>query len=151
MTLRKLEKDELYRLVHKLRAAEQFDAVRNYALAYYGENAYKAEIETYSEYNDEGGYYQVIRGITVSDKDGKELEPDLTLPVWKDDQEALVEYEDGEARMEYAIELLNDNDAWQDYGVVAPEEDEEYILDSPPAEASITLYIEEKESEVALV
>lgn len=62
-----------------LDAAEAIQELRNwrkavaFAKKWYGEQAYKIVVETSSEYNDEGGYDDVVAGVYVYDKDEKLL------------------------------------------------------------------------------
>jgi hypothetical protein len=63
--------------------------IRDFALQCYGEEAATVEIETYGEYDDEGGTDYSINGITVYDHNGDELPINISLSffqtkAWKD-------------------------------------------------------------------
>jgi len=55
-------------------------AIHTMASSYYGPLAARVKIDIEQEYDDEGSFYPVIRGITVYDAQNRKLEPDLTLP-----------------------------------------------------------------------
>lgn len=85
-----LNRQSLSKLAKEATALAQWTTVRDFANQVYGEGkAASVEIETYGEYNDEGGTNYHIEGINAYDKDGNELEADYSLPffaskTWKE-------------------------------------------------------------------
>ncbi len=106
---RVLTPEEIAQLAKDYEALARWEQVRQFVYALYGSTAYRVKVETTLPYNDE--YFQdaEIERIVVYDRQGKEMEPDLTLPFWR--QETYVE------RIEQAIrdEELDDADR-RDYG-----------------------------------
>lgn len=88
-----MSRQNLTRLAKEAKKLAEWTTVRDFANQVYGEGkAAKVEIETYGEYNDEGGTNYHIEAIDARDKDGNRLEVDYTLPFfaleeWKDDVE----------------------------------------------------------------
>ena len=85
-----LNRQSLSKLAKEAKALSEWTTVRDFANQVYGEDkASKVEIETYGEYNDEGGTNYHIESINAYDKDGDELDIDYSLPffqtkLWKD-------------------------------------------------------------------
>ena len=83
-------RQSLSKLAKEAKALSEWTTVRDFANQVYGENkAAKVEIETYGEYNDEGGTNYHIESINAYDKNGNEIDIDYTLPffqtkLWKD-------------------------------------------------------------------
>lgn len=76
-----LTRKELQKLAEEATALADWTTVRDFANQMYGEGkATKVELETYGEYNDEGGTDYHISAITAYDKDGHELHFDYGLP-----------------------------------------------------------------------
>lgn len=92
---RVLTREEIAQLAKDYEALARWEQVRQFVYALYGNAAYRVKVETTFPYNDE--YFQdaEIERIVVYDRQGKEMEPDLTLPFWQ--QETYVE------RIEQAI------------------------------------------------
>src|SRR5262249_54875374 len=101
VTMGSLNRQQLTKLAEQATALAEWTTVRDFALQMYGDKAVKVEIETYGEYNDEGGTDYYIENITAYDKDDKELSFDKMLPffatkAWKDSAEACESSEDDE-------------------------------------------------------
>jgi len=85
-----MNRQSLSKLAKEAKALYQWTTVRDFANQVYGEGkAAKVEIETYGEYNDEGGTNYRIESIEAYDKDGNELDIDYSLPffqtkLWRD-------------------------------------------------------------------
>lgn len=85
-----LTRQQLKKLTREATALSEWTTVCDFANQVYGAGkAVKIEIETYGEYNDEGGTDYNIESIIAYDKDGKELTPDYSQPFfltkeWKD-------------------------------------------------------------------
>jgi len=82
MTYRKLSEDELATYAAQLARWNKWKAWRDWARGYYGPSVATLEIETESEYDDEGGYYDVIRGNAAYDAEGNSLDYDFSAPGW---------------------------------------------------------------------
>jgi coenzyme F420-reducing hydrogenase alpha subunit len=81
-----LTRQRLLQLAKEAKKLADWTMVRDFATQMYGEGkVVKVEIETYGEYNDEGGTNYHINGITAYDKDGNELELDYSLPFFATD------------------------------------------------------------------
>ena len=79
-----LSRQSLLILAKEAKKLSEWTTVRDFANQVYGENkAAKVEIETYGEYNDEGGTNYCINSIDVYDKDGHRLDVDYSLPFFQ--------------------------------------------------------------------
>ena len=92
---RELTREEIAQLAKDYEALARWEQTRQFVYALYGSTAHRVKVETTLPYNDE--YFQdaEIERIVVYDGQGKAMEPDLTLPFWR--QETYVE------RVEQAI------------------------------------------------
>lgn len=76
-----LNRQQLKQLAEQATALAEWTLVRDFANQMYGEGrAAKVSIDTYGEYNDEGGTYYRIEDVTAYDKDGNVLRFDHSLP-----------------------------------------------------------------------
>lgn len=110
-----LSRQSLSKLAKEAKALSEWTTVRDFANQVYGEGkAAKVEIETYGEYNDEGGTNYHIESINAYDKDGNELDVDYSLPFFQ--SKSWKEYaEDDESFLYNYREAYNDsdeNDKW---------------------------------------
>jgi hypothetical protein len=82
-----LSRQSLSKLAKEAKALSEWTTVRDFANQVYGEGkAAKVEIETYGEYNDEGGTNYHIESINAYDKDGNELDVDYSLPFFQSEK-----------------------------------------------------------------
>lgn len=77
-----LAKSDRYLLIEELNALTNWEMAVEYARNVYGPTAVKLSVDTESEYNDEGGYYDVITDVSAENEDGASLEFDLTTEFW---------------------------------------------------------------------
>lgn len=78
-----LTREQLKQLTEEYQELENWTTVRGFCNQVYGEGVVaKFELETYGEYNDEGGTDYRVQSISAIDAQGKDLEFDLSLPFW---------------------------------------------------------------------
>ena len=132
-----LNRQRLSKLAKEAKALSEWTTVRDFANQVYGESkAAKVEIETYGEYNDEGGTNYHIESINAYDIDGNELDVDYSLPffqtkLWKDSVD-----EDEDFRYNYR-EICSmtdeDHDKWVFFGdLPVNDEGETFDLTAEP-------------------
>jgi len=80
---RVLTPEEIAQLAKEYEALARWEQVRQFVYALYGNAAYSIKVETTLPYNDEYFEDAEIERIVVYDRQGKEMEPDLTLPFWR--------------------------------------------------------------------
>jgi hypothetical protein len=79
-----LNRQNLAKLAEEATALAQWTTARDFANQVYGEGkAVKVEIETYGEYNDEGGTDYHIEAINAYGEDGNDLDVDYSLPFFQ--------------------------------------------------------------------
>lgn len=137
-----MNRQSLSKLAKEAKALSEWTTVRDFAGQVYGEGkAAKVEIETYGEYNDEGGTDYRIESIKAYDKDGDELDIDYSLPffqtkIWKDyaeedmeeDEDFLYNYKEASW---YTSRISEDRDKWVFFGDL-PVTDETFDLTVEP-------------------
>jgi hypothetical protein len=112
----------LLRIAEEVIAHSRWSDFVKYATDLYGDQAYEIEVSTSSQYDDEGGYFDTIEGITVKDRAGNVLAFDFSTEFW---QQQL-----GDTRAEdreYAAEEIAD-----DYKTELNPIPETFCADSPP-------------------
>jgi hypothetical protein len=68
--MRKLTVAEIHKLSEEYQAYSRWECAIDYARKYYAGTPTRIVVDTTSEYNDEGGYYNVIESVTVYGEDG---------------------------------------------------------------------------------
>jgi hypothetical protein len=113
----------LYQLAEDATTLADWLVVRRFAHQIYGEQAVKVDIDTYGQYNDEGGSNYYVGSLTAYDKDDNELNPDYSLPFFQTEAgKTLVEgYKDDSG------EEIGDEDAYEDDEDYEADEDEDFI------------------------
>jgi len=84
MTYRQLSDADLQTYSHELARWREWTEWKDWARGYFGPEVAKLELRTEAEYNDEGGYDDVIRGHTAYDAEGSALDYDFSAPGWVD-------------------------------------------------------------------
>lgn len=84
MSLNPLSPTEVLSVARQIHEQMAWQQYVHYMHAIYGSTAYRMEMEVDSEYDDEGGYYNVIRYLRVFDRDGNRLEYDLTTDYFQE-------------------------------------------------------------------
>jgi antirestriction protein ArdC len=74
-----LTNDQITVLAERIKEKQHWEAAASFAETYYGPAATTITVTTESEYNDEGGYYDVIENFEVLDKQGNSLKSDRAL------------------------------------------------------------------------
>lgn len=74
-SLKTLSEKEILKLAEFIKAKNNWKEVVEFGKRWYGQDAYKIEIETNSEYDDEGGYINTVGEVFVYDKDDNLLDP----------------------------------------------------------------------------
>ena len=154
---RVLTREEIAQLAKDYEAFARWEQVHQFVYALYGSTAQRVKVETTLPYNDE--YFQdaEIERIVVYDGQGKEIEPDLTLPFWR--QETYVERIEQAIRddeLDYVIEEIMEEVQQQlpkfsnldsipaSFYHDGPEEMiDHYILDTPPTISFPAVYVDE--------
>lgn len=115
-----LTREQLKQLTEEYQELENWTVVRDFCGQVYGEGVVaKFEIETYGEYNDEGGTDYRVESVTAADAQGEVLGFDLSLPFWvhvlaenddeNEDEEAVEEEDkDEDDRQDAALDALKD-------------------------------------------
>src|SRR5687768_17211744 len=80
---RKITNAEILELAQRIKKFELTEGLKNLINKYYN-GAHYVHISTEGEYDDEGGTYQRYSGISVYDKGNNELDPDYTLPAFRE-------------------------------------------------------------------
>lgn len=111
-----LTRKQLEQLTEEYQSLEDWMTVRDFCNQVYGPGKVASlEVETYGEYNDEGGTDYSVSSVTAKDAQGEDVEFDLTLPFWT--QPYFVEIfrgkTDVEDAMEAALDALKDYDPWR--------------------------------------
>jgi hypothetical protein len=79
-----LTRNQLTQLVEEYQKLRDWAIVRDFCNQVYGEGkVHEITLETYGEYNDEGGTDYRVEAVTANDKNGEPIEFDLSLPFWK--------------------------------------------------------------------
>lgn len=78
----KIDEGMMLRIAHEIISYDKWHGFVSYATDLYGEAAYEIEATTTSNYDDEGGYFDAIVGITVKDRSGHILEFAYTTEFW---------------------------------------------------------------------
>jgi len=79
-----LSREQLSQLTEEYQALEDWTTIRDFCTQVYGrDKVIKVEVETYGEYNDEGGTYYRIESFTAYNAEDEELPFDLSLPFWR--------------------------------------------------------------------
>ncbi len=79
-----IEVHTMRKLAQQANAYADWLTMKRFCNQVYGEGKVaRAEIETYGEYDDEGGTDYRLERIDAWDKDGDSLDFDLSLPFWK--------------------------------------------------------------------
>jgi len=113
-----LTRQQLTQLTQEYQTLEEWTTIRDFASQVYGpERAAKVEVETYGEYNDEGGTNYSVSAVTAYDANGEGIEFDLTLPFWT--QSYFAETFQGKTDVEEALEAALD--ALKEYYPYKPE------------------------------
>ncbi len=82
-----LTRQQLAQMTQEYQVLQEWTTVRDFCAQVYGPTrAVKVEIETYGEYNDEGGTDYSVSSVTAYDAAGTELEFDLSQPFWHQKQ-----------------------------------------------------------------
>lgn len=79
----KVDEGMLMRIADEVIRHDRWQGYVNYATDLYGQNAYEIEATTTNQYDDEGGYFDTIEGISVKDRAGNVLEFDFSTVFWK--------------------------------------------------------------------
>jgi hypothetical protein len=154
---RVLTREEIAQLAKDYEALARWEQVRQFVYALYGNAAYRVKVETTLPYNDE--YFQdaEIERIVVYDRQGKEMEPDLTLPFWQQEiyvekiEQAIRDEELEEVFEEMMEEVQQQLPKFSDLDSIpasfyhnGPEEMiDRYTLDTPPAISFPVVYVDE--------
>lgn len=125
-----LTRQQLSQLTEEYRELEDWTIVRDFCAQVYGPGkAAKVEIETYGEYDDEGGTDYRIQRLTAYNAKDEELSFGLTLPFWqqfKDLQEQVRKFneeeDDEEDLQDAALDALKDWQPWRDEDKAAKEQ-----------------------------
>jgi len=78
----KIDEGMMLRIAHEIISRDKWHGFVSYATDLYGEGAYEIEATTTSNYDDEGGYFDTMVGITVKDRSGHLLAFDYTTEFW---------------------------------------------------------------------
>lgn len=79
-----LTRKQLVELVDEARKLRDWVTVKDFCDQAYGEDKVVSfDIETYGEYDDEGGTTYYIQSVTAEDGSGAEIPFDLELPFWQ--------------------------------------------------------------------
>lgn len=131
-----LSRQQLLKLSQTSKALADWTTVRDFAAQIYGEGkTAKADIDTYGEYNDEGGTNYYVESLTATDAEGEELDPDLSLPFfqtksWKESSE-YCEDEEFLSRLKELYLTKEERTTFVDFDEL-PREDSVYDLTAPP-------------------
>lgn len=71
--LKRVPAEDLWGLASRIRRTSVWHDVREFARRWAGPEATSVSFETESEYDDEGGFYRVIRGVSAYDSAGNTL------------------------------------------------------------------------------
>jgi len=112
-----LSREQLSQLTEEYQALEDWTTIRDFCTQVYGKDrVVKMEIETYGEYNDEGGTYYQIESFAAYDAEDEEMSFDLTLPFWQ-------QFEDVQEKVAALNKERDDKEHLQDLSLDALEED----------------------------
>jgi hypothetical protein len=155
---RVLTHEEIAQLAKDYEALARWEQVRQFVYALYGNAAYRVKVETTLPYNDE--YFQdaEIERIVVYDRQGKEMEPDLTLPFWQQEiyvekiEQAIRDEELEEVFEEIMEEVQQQLPRFSDLDSIpasfyhnGPEEMiDRYTFDAPPTISFPVVYVDER-------
>jgi hypothetical protein len=117
-----LNRKQLAQLTEEYQELEDWTTIRDFCTQVYGKDkVVKVEIETYGEYNDEGGTNYRIESLTAYNAEDDELSFDLSLPFWQqfeDVQEKVAtfnkEEDDKDDLQEAALDALKDWSPWRE-------------------------------------
>ena len=117
-----LNREQLSQLTEEYQTLEDWTTIRDFCTQVYGrDKAVKVEVETYGEYNDEGGTNYRISNLTAYNCDDDELSFDLSLPFWQqfeDVQEKVATFNKEEDTREnlqdMALDVLKDWSPWRE-------------------------------------
>jgi hypothetical protein len=114
----------------------------DWAREYYGPNVHTVELETGSEYNDEGGYYATIESVLVSDANGNALYPDPESPGCK---ELIAKHPAVFKHIESFDDMMMDHirETYDEQDRPADDQDSAFVVDRPPVRQFPVLYVEE--------
>jgi hypothetical protein len=79
----KVDAGMMLRIADEVIRHERWQGYVSYATDLYGESAYEIEATTTNTFDDEGGYFDTIEGITVKDHAGNILAFDFSTDFWK--------------------------------------------------------------------
>lgn len=139
--MRQLEAHEVASAARELAELAIWQEYRDYALKYYGPTAYKVSVETDSEYNDEGGSYWIVTGITVYNAANEVLDPDINSEAVKQllkDVGLTPESEDTEI-----IDGLEDALSDIRCDMTAPDGDEDFMVQEEPKMKYKKVFVED--------
>ena len=144
-SIRKLTYNELLILAQQLKTLNIWKSTLDFAKSYYGEGVFKVVLNSYSEYDDQGGYYPVLDTMVVFDIDGNLLPLDLNsvraVEIINDEKAKLPP--DTVNSSEYILNLVED-DFLEHCGDIELDEEigsHTYCVSQPPAFTFMPIYV----------
>jgi hypothetical protein len=115
-----LSRKQLSQLTEEYQTLEDWTTIRDFCTQVYGKDkVVKVEIETYGEYDDEGGTNYYIQSLTAYNCDDEEIAFDLTLPFWQQFEDvqkkvATLNKDTRENLQDMALDALKDWSPWRE-------------------------------------